>query len=133
MAKTKKTPAPLWLVLTQGGLTGIGVYFGGLLGLSALVVRGSVGEGSAFAAVAALCGMSGFLGALVTARRTPWSPLLSGVVTAAVFMGGLVIAGAACWGGGLLLERVCVLTVFALCGAVAASLLRRKRGKRVYR
>jgi len=133
MAKTKKEPTPLWLVLTQGGLVSLGVYFGGLLGLSALVVKGTVGEGSAFAAVAALCGAASFFGSLITVRRTPWSPLLSGVVMAAVFVGALAIAGLGCWGGGLLPERVCVLAVFALGGAVTAGVLRRKRGKRVRR
>ena len=40
MGKTKKEPTPLWLVLTQGGLLALGLYFLGLLGLSALLVRG---------------------------------------------------------------------------------------------
>ena len=53
MGKTKKETA-LWVVLTQGGLVSIAVYFSGLLGLSALVTKGSVGEGRAFVVVVAL-------------------------------------------------------------------------------
>ena len=57
MAKTKKNVRPLWVVLTQGGLVSLCVYFAGVLGLRALVVNGTAGEGSAPGILAVLCGL----------------------------------------------------------------------------
>ena len=135
MGKTKKETA-LWAVLTQGGLVSLAVYFLGLLGLSALMVDGMAGEGSAFWWLLALGLLSAFAGGLVTVRRTPWSGAAAGVVTAAVFAAALAIAGLACWGELALLGHGGGLMAAMLLGGLGAGLLggrKRKRGKRVRR
>ena len=133
MGKTKKETA-LWAVLTQGGLVSLAVYFVGLLGLSALVTEGTVGEGSAFIGVLVLCALSSFLGGLVTVRRTPWGGATAGLVTAAVFAGALAMAGLGCWGSLALPGRAIALTAGALAGGLGAGVLGgRKRGKRARR
>ena len=132
MGKTQKETA-LWMVLTQGSGLALCVYFVGLMGLSALLVKGTVGEGSAFAAVAGLCAAASFLGALVTVRRTPWGSAAAGLVTGAIFAAALALAGLACWGT-VVLGRGGVLAAGALVGGLGAGLLGgRKRGKRTRR
>ena len=133
MGKTKKTSA-LWLVLTQGGFVSLAVYFAGLLGLSAMVMKGAVGEGRVFGVIAALCAAASFAGALTTGRRTPWGSLAAGAVSALIFVGGLGMAGLAGWGEILWLQRGAVLAGCALLGGVAAGMVcRHRRGKRVRR
>ena len=135
MGKTKKEAA-LWMVLTQGGLVSIAVYFLGLLGLSALVMKGTVGEGRAFAVVVALDILAAFLGGLVTVRRTPWGGAVAGLVTGTVFAAALAIAGLAFWGNIAVLGRGGVLVAGAVGGSFLAGLVcgrKRKRGKRAAR
>ena len=134
MAKTKKEPAPLWAVLTQGSLLALGTYFLGLLGLSALLVRGSVGEGNSFALIAGLMILSVFLGGLATVRRTPWGAVPSGLITAVVFICALAAAGFGFWGNVAFAGSGGVLAVCALAGGMLAGLAGRRKprkGKRV--
>ena len=136
MSKTKKEAAPLWMVLTQGSLTALGTYFAGLLGLSALLVRGSVKEGSGFAVTAGLMILSAFLGGLVTVRRTPWGAVPSGLVTAAVFLSALIIAGLAFWESITFMGRGGVLIACGLGGGILAGVIgghRPRKGKRMRR
>lgn len=133
MTKTKKKAAPLWVVLSRGGLVSLGVYFGGLLGLSALVVNGRVGEGSVFAWAVGLCCVASFAGALTTTGGTPWSPPAAGAITAAVFVGAIAIAGLAL-DGSLVPGHGGLLAAGAMLGGFCAGVVRRKRrGKRTRR
>lgn len=136
MGKTKKEPSPLWLVLTQGSILSLGIYFLGLLGLSALLVRGSVGEGNSFPMIAGLAVLSSFLGGLVTVRRTPWGAVPAGLVTAAVFICALGLAGLAFWESITFAGKGGILMSCALGGGMLAGLAGRRKprkGKRVRR
>ena len=99
------------------------------MGLSAMLLDGRVGEGSAFAWIVGLCALAAFVGALVTARRTPWSGGAAGAVTGLVFAAALAVAGLACWGGleamGGVLAAAALLGGF--CGGLAGGRRRRKR------
>lgn len=132
MAKTKKSVRPLWVVLTQGGLISLCVYFLGVLGLSALVVNGTAGEGGAPGVLAALCGIASFAGALLTVRKSGVPAL--GILAAGIFIAAVGIAGLACWGKVSLVERGCGLASAALIGGGIAGIAgRRRRGKRIHR
>lgn len=134
MGKTKKEPTPLWAVLTQGSLLALVVYFLGLLGLSTLLVRGSVGERNSFPLIAGLMLLSAFLGGLATVRRTPWGAVPSGLVTAGVFLAALAIAGLAFWESITFTGHGGILMACGLGGGMLAGLAGRRKprkGKRV--
>ena len=134
MGNGKKRAAPLWLVLTQGGLTALAVYFAGILVLSAMVVNGTVGEGSAWGVMVALGALAGFFGGVVAGRRTPWGASAAGMVVALIFAVAVGVAGLACWGEVMLAKRGILLAAAALTGGGAAGLLKRRRkGKRIKR
>ena len=96
MGKTKKEPTPLWLVLTQGSILSLGIYFLGLLGLSALLARGSVGEERSLSMIAGLAVPSSFVGGL--AGLAFWESLTfagKGGLLMACALGGGMLAGLA--------------------------------------
>ena len=135
MAKTKRK-TPLWLILTQGSLLAMVMYFLGLMGLSSLLVNGRVGEGRVFPAVLLLGAVAAFLAGTVTARRCILSPLMAGLAVGGCFALSLALAGLGCWGG---------ITVFGQGGILLAVIWgsgslggylagkKRKRGKRIKR
>ena len=59
-----KTRTPLWLILTQGGLLTLVLYFLGILGLSLLLVNECLGEGGAFPAILVLGGVAALWGSI---------------------------------------------------------------------
>ena len=135
MSKTKRE-TPLWAVLTQGSLVALSIYFLGLLGVSALLVRGTMGEGSAFPLILVLGALASFVGGLITVRRTPWGTLPTGLAIAAIFAFALGITGLAFWESLSFLGRGGLLILAILGGGLLAGVLggkRKKKGKRVRR
>ena len=127
---------PLWIVLTQGSLLALAIYFLGLLGISGLLVNGKVGEGSAFPLTLGLIFTAAFGGAMIAVRRTTLGTLPTGLAIAAIFLFALGVAGLAFWESITFLGRGGILMGGALCGGVLAGLLggrKRRRGKRVRR
>ena len=134
MANAKKKATPLWLVLTQGGMTALAVYLGGILALSAMVVNGTVGEGSAWGAMVGLSTLAGLCGGIAVGRRTPWGTSAAGMIVALIFAVSIGAAGLACWGEVMLAERGILLTAAALVGGGGSGVLKRqRRGKRMKR
>ena len=135
MAKTKRE-TPLWLVLTQGCLLALAVYFLGALGLTSMLVNGRVGEGRVLPVMLLLGAGGAFLGGAVSVRRCVLSPLAAGLAVGGCFAGALCLAGAGCWREVTLLGRGGI-QVAAICagGALGGVLVgkRRRKGKRVRR
>ena len=64
MGKTKKTQSE-WSWFLTGAALSLALYLGGHLLLASLLVRGAMGEGSAFPVTAALCLLTSAAGALL--------------------------------------------------------------------
>ncbi|WP_308589312.1 hypothetical protein, partial [uncultured Oscillibacter sp.] len=102
MGKAKKQsskPSSAWMPFCKGVLLSLGVYLLGQLLLAGLLVKGALGEGTAFPIIACLCVLAAALGGLLPARRSPWGPLPGGLLCAALFAGLLVAGGALWWEG----------------------------------
>ena len=135
MAKTKPK-LPLWLVLTQGSLLALMVYFLGTVGLSSLLVNGRIGEGKAFPAILLLGAGAAFLAGAVSAQRCSLGSFTVGLAVGGCFALSLALAGLGCcgritfWGSGGVLAAV-------ICGGGAlggcAMGKKRKKGKRIKR
>lgn len=128
MAKGRKKVAA-WQGFLAGSLLSLGVYLLGLLLMTALLVRGALPEGGSFPAVAVLCALSALAGGVLTVRLT--RRRMSGVLTSAVFLFALVLAGLGFWEeiawlghGGVLL--LCGLAGGLLAGAAAPKARRRR-------
>ena len=126
MAKKKLA---VWQGYLAGGLLALSVYLLGLLFLALLLVKGVLSEGGRFPAVAVLCVLSALAGGVATVRLTRHRA--GGVLTAAVFLFVLVLAGLGIWEeiawlghGGILL--LCGLAGGALAGAAKPKTRRRR-------
>ena len=84
----KKKQAPPWRAFVWGILVSLGMYIGLVLLLALLAVRGILGEGGTFPAIAAACGASALVGGLVCVREAP-----VGRLPAALLCGGCGGAG----------------------------------------
>lgn len=135
MAKTKPK-TPLWLVLTQGSLLALAVYFLGMLGLSSLLVNGRIGVGKAFPAILLLGAVAALLAGAVTGRRCSLGPLMAGLAVGGCFVLSLALAGLGCYGGINLLGSGGILAA-VICGGGAlggcAVGKKHKKGKRIRR
>ena len=133
MGKTKKTQSE-WSWFLTGAALSLALYLGGHLLLASLLVRGAMGEGSAFPVTAALCLMTSAAGALLPVRRsTALGALPAGRLSAAVFCGLLIAGGALWWDGITWTGRGGFLLLCALGGGLLAALAGnrgRKRKKR---
>ena len=126
----KKTPPSPWMGYLQGTLLALGLYFGGLLLLALLVVRGSVPESAAFPATCALCVLGTAAGGWLASRRSGLGSLPASLLAAALFIAVLAGAGLLCYhsltwsgrGGGAIL--------CAVSGGVLGGLLGSRRGRR---
>ena len=132
-----KTKTPLWLILTQGGLLTLALYFLGILGLSLLLVNECLGEGGAFPAILVLGGVVSLFGSMISARRCSGvNPMLAGLAVGSCAALSLAAAGFGCWEGIALLGRggILFLTICG-CGGLGGYLAgkHRKKGKRVRR
>lgn len=127
MAKGRKRLA-VWQGLLAGSLLTVGVYLLGLLFLTLLLVKGALSEGGSFPAVAVLCALSVLAGGLLTVRLTRWRA--GGVLTAAVFLSALILAGLGFWEEIAWLGRGGVLLLCGLTGGLLAGLAGPKRGRR---
>ena len=119
-------------VLVRSVLASLGVYVGGVALLALLVVRGVVGEGSAFGVVAVLCGVAAMVSGLLCGRRLPWSALANGLCGAAGFGLVLALVCLCTWDGGPGTDGI-ILFGCVLLGGCAAGVLSGKRKKRVAR
>jgi len=129
MAKGRRKLAA-WQGFLAGGLLSLGVYLSGLLLLTLLLVKGVLSEGGSFPIVAVLCALAALAGGLLTVRLTLWRA--GGVLTAAVFLFVLLLAGLGFWDeiswlghGGILL--LCGLAGGLLAGAAMPRSRRRRK------
>lgn len=120
----------LWQGFLAGSLLTLGVYLLGLLLLTLLLVKGALSEGWSFPAVAVLCTLSALAGGVLTVRLTRWRA--GGVLTAAIFLSVLILAGLGFWEeiawtghGGVLL--LCGLAGGALAGLAGPKKRRRRK------
>lgn len=123
----RKQLAP-WQGFLAGSLLTLGVYLLGLLLLTLLLVKGALSEGGSFPAVAVLCTLSVLAGGLLTVRLTRWRA--GGVVTAAIFLSILILAGLGFWEQVAWLGHGGVLLLCGLAGGVLAGLAGPKRRRR---
>ena len=72
MGNGKRTPRKPWVVFGRALAVSLGIYLAGHLLLAALLVRGTVGEGVAFAVTAGLCVISSAVGAFWQRGRREW-------------------------------------------------------------
>lgn len=131
-----KSKTPLWLILTQGSLLTLLVYFLGLPGLSLLLVNEWMGEGGVFPAVSVLGGAAALLGGMVSARRWGAEPVLVGLAVGGCAVLSLAAAGVGCWGSVALWGRGGILSLAICGGGVLGGYLagkKRKKGKRLRR
>lgn len=108
----------------------LSVYILGLLLLTLLLVKGALSEGGSFPLVAALCAASALAGGLLTVRLTHWRA--GGVLTAALFLSVLLLAGLGFWEEVSWLGRGGVLLLCGLAGGLlggAAGPRKRRRRK----
>ena len=127
MAKGRKQLA-VWQGFLAGGLLTLGVYLAGLLFLTLLLVRGVLSEGGSFPAVAVLCMLSALAGGLLTVHLTRWKA--GGVLTAAVFLVLLILAGLGFWEEIAWLGHGGILLLCGLAGGLLAGLTGPKRRRR---
>lgn len=123
----RKQLAP-WQGFLAGSLLTLGVYLLGLLLLTLLLVKGALSEGGSFPAVAVLCTLSVLAGGLLTVRLTRWRA--GGVVTAAIFLSILILAGLGFWEQVAWLGHGGVLLLCGFAGGVLAGLAGPKRRRR---
>ena len=69
MGNGKRTPRKPWVVFGRALALSLGIYLAGHLLLAALLVRGTVGEGAAFAVTAGLCVIASAAGAFWAAGQ----------------------------------------------------------------
>ncbi|MDD3347948.1 TIGR04086 family membrane protein [Oscillibacter sp.] len=129
MGKTKKQQ-PVWAPFLKGTALSLLLYLLGQLLLALLVVKGILGEGTAFPVTAALAFLSTAAGSLLPARRSPWGTLPGGLLSAAAFAVVLIAGGALWWDGITWTGHGGVLLCCVLGGGVAAGLLGGRKGKR---
>ena len=110
----------------------LGIYLAGHLLLAALLVRGTVGEGVAFAVTAGLCVISSAVGALLAAGQAGMGRLPGAMLAAALFVCALIAVGALAWQGITWTGHGGILILCALAGGLLAGLLggRKRGGKR---
>ncbi len=119
MAKGRKQLA-IWQGFLAGGLLALGVYLAGLLLLTLLLVKGTMPERWSFTAVAVLCTLSVLAGGLATVRLTRWRA--GGLLTAAIFLAVLSLAGLGFWDEVTWLGRGGILLLCGLAGGLLAGL-----------
>ncbi|MCI8970616.1 MAG: hypothetical protein HFF99_04030 [Oscillibacter sp.] len=127
MAKGRKKLA-VWQGFLAGGLLTLSVYLLGLLLLTLLLVKGALSEGGSFAMVAALCVLATLAGGLLTVRLTLWRA--GGVLTAALFLSVLLLAGLGFWEEITWLGRGGILLLCGLAGGLLAGVAGPKKRRR---
>ena len=127
MAKGRKKLA-VWQGFLAGGLLTLSVYLLGLLLLTLLLVKGALSEGGSFAMVAALCVLATLAGGLLTVRLTLWRA--GGVLTAALFLSVLLLAGLGFWEEIAWLGRGGILLLCGLAGGLLAGVAGPKKRRR---
>lgn len=122
------------MVFLKGLLLSFGIYLGGQLLVTLLVLKGGLSEAGMFPAVAALCLLAALAGGFLCARKAAWGPLPGAMLFAVLFSGILAAVGILCWGEGIAWTgHGGVLLLCALGGSLAAGLLggsRKKKRKR---
>ena len=104
------------------------MYLLGLLLLTLLLVKGALSEGGSFAMVAALCVLATLAGGLLTVRLTLWRA--GGVLTAALFLSVLLLAGLGFWEEITWLGRGGILLLCGLAGGLLAGVAGPKKRRR---
>ena len=99
MGNGKRTPRKPWVVFGRALALSLGIYLAGHLLLAALLVRGTVGEGAAFAVTAGLCVIASAAGAFWAAGQAGMGRLPGAMSAAALFACALIAVGALAWQG----------------------------------
>ena len=127
MAKGRKKMAA-WQGFLAGGVLSLGVYLLGLLLLSMLMVKGALPEGGSFPMVAVLCALSVLAGGVLAVGLTRRKE--GGLLTAAMFLSALVLAGLGFWEEIAWLGHGGILMLCALAGGLLAGVAGPKRRRR---
>lgn len=127
MTKGRKQLA-IWQGFLAGSLLSMGVYLLGLLLLTLLLVKGTLSEGGSFPIVAVLCTLSALAGGALTVRLTGWRA--GGLLTAAIFLSVLILAGLGFWEEIAWLGRGGILLLCGLAGGIAAGAAGPKKRRR---
>lgn len=127
MAKGRKQLA-MWQGFLAGSLLSLVLYLLGLLFLAMLMVKGVLTEGGSFPATAVLCALSALGGGFLTVRLTLWRA--GGVLTAAIFLSVLILAGLGFWEEITWLGHGGILLLCGLSGGLLAGLGGHKRRRR---
>lgn len=132
MGNGKRAPRKPWVVFARSLALSLGIYLAGHLLLAALLVRGTVGEGGAFAVTAGLCLISSAAGAFWAAGQAPMGRLPGAMLAAALFACALIAVGALAWQGISWTGHGGILIACALAGGLLAGMLggRKRGGKR---
>ena len=132
MGNGKRTPRKPWVVFGRALALSLAIYLAGHLLLAALLVRGTVGEGAAFAVTAGLCVIASAAGAFWAAGQAGMGRLPGAMSAAALFACALIAVGALAWQGITWTGHGGILLLCALAGGLLAGLLggRKRGGKR---
>lgn len=123
-----KSKKPAWRGILAGSLLMLGVYLGGLLLLTLLVVKGALSEGGTFPAVAVLCALAALSGGVLAVRLTGWPA--GGLLSAAAVLAVLALAGLGIWEEVAWLGHGGILLLCGLAGGLLAGVLGRKKRRR---
>lgn len=118
MAKGRKKLA-VWQGFLAGVLLSLGTYLLGLLCLALLLVKGVLPEGGSFPMVAVLSVLAALAGGMLTVRLT--RRRAGGVLTAALFLSVLLLAGLGFWEEIAWLGQGGILLLCGLAGGLLAS------------
>lgn len=118
MAKRRKKLA-VWQGFLAGTLLSLGTYLLGLLCLALLLVKGVLPEGGSFPMVAVLSVLAALAGGMLTVRLT--RRRAGGVLTAALFLSVLLLAGLGFWEEIAWLGQGGILLLCGLAGGLLAS------------
>lgn len=127
---TGKNRTPVWMIYMQGLGLSLGLYLLAIFFLAWLMTNGTLGERSAFPAIAISCMLSALIGSLRCAGRMGKLP--GGLLCGAGFALTIVIIGLFFWDGfalrGFLLPLL--ILVSSLISGMLSGTLRKKRKRR---
>lgn len=131
MEKGRKKMAP-WAVLARGIAISLAGYLAGAALLAVLLVRGAMGEGALYPALALLGGVASAAGGLSCARRTALG-VWTEVLLCGLGMGVCLVCAGGCWRGIGWTGHTLLLLGCVLAGSVVSGVLgsrKRRKGNR---
>jgi hypothetical protein len=129
-AAARRKSGASWLVIARGVLLALVLWACGAGLLAALMTAGLIGDAGAFPALCGVTAFAAFVGALGAARQTPWNPLASSALTAALFASLLLCVGLLTWSRVAWTGHGGTLFLWTLVGGAIAGILGRPRPKK---